>query len=174
MATQSTLADFEMLGRLGRGSFGGVFKCVRKADNLTYAMKQIQLSDLDESGQRDAVRECHTMASIDSPFVIRYYDSFLTEDGTLCIVMEYADRGDLQRMVRKQAGSPLPEERIWSIIIQIMIGLCHLHDQRILHRDLKTANVLLQSGDKVKIGDLGVARVLGTDSFFARTVAGSE
>lgn len=138
-------------------------------------MKQIHLAGMSDKEQHDAVREVHIMASLDSPYVVRYFDSFLDE-GLLCIVMELCDRGDLSRMIRKQKerlGTPLPEDRIWHIAIQIMIGVAYLHSQRVLHRDLKSANVFLCSNNRVKIGDLGVARVLGTETNFAKTVCGT-
>jgi NIMA (never in mitosis gene a)-related kinase len=172
MATTSSLGDFEFLGRLGKGCFGEVHKVRRRVDGLVYVMKQINIADLAPQDQMDAAREAHIMASVESEHVVRYYDSFLDE-GMLCIVMEYCDRGDLQRMIKKQNGIQLPEERIWMILIQIMLGLAHLHASRILHRDIKSANVLLCSNNRVKIGDLGVARILGSGSYFAKTVCGS-
>ena len=174
MATSSSLSDFEFLGRLGKGCFGEVHKVKRKADGVVYVCKQINISDLTHAEQVNAAREAHIMSSLDSDNVVRYYDSFL-EDGLLCIIMEYCDRGDLQRMIKKQkaAGVAMPEDRIWLIAIQILLGLEHLHARRILHRDLKSANVLVCSNSRIKIGDLGVARVLGSGTFFAKTMCGS-
>jgi len=144
----------------------------RKVDGLVYVMKQIVIADMSPAEQRASISEVHIMAALDSPYVVRYYDSFI-EGGVLCIVMEYCDRGDLQRVIRKQEGRLLPEERVWIVFLQVALGLAYLHSRRTLHRDLKSANVFMCAGDVVKIGDLGVARVLGTESFFARTVCGT-
>jgi NIMA (never in mitosis gene a)-related kinase len=67
----------------------------------------------------------------------------------------------------------LDEERAWNIFLQMASGLHYIHTQRILHRDMKSANVFLCAGGKVKIGDLGVARVLGTNTAFARSLVGT-
>jgi NIMA (never in mitosis gene a)-related kinase len=144
----------------------------RKLDDLIYVIKQINIHDLSTREQSDAINEVHIMASMECGYVVRYYDSFI-DGGILCIVMEFCDRGDLQRLIKKQAGMPIPEERIWIIFLQVLLGVAYLHTRRTLHRDLKCANVFLCAGDRVKIGDLGVARVLGTESHFARTVCGT-
>ena len=76
--------------------------------------------------------------------------------------MEYAPFGDLSRALRKRQAQRklLPEDLIWSYFIQIARGLQALHAQKILHRDVKTANVLRMSGEVVKLGDLGVAKLM--------------
>ena len=68
-----------------------------------------------------------------------------------------------------RGGKPLPESKIWNFFIQILLGMHHVHGKKILHRDLKTMNLFLDEQNRIKIGDLGVARVLGTASL-ARTV----
>jgi len=81
---------------------------------------------------------------------------------------------DLQSFLRRQQKvGPLDEERAWNIFLQMASGLHYIHTQRILHRDMKSANVFLCAGGKVKIGDLGVARVLGTNTAFARSLVGT-
>jgi serine/threonine protein kinase len=107
----STLADFILLGTLGRGSFGVVHKVQRIADKRIYVMKQISIGELGRAEQQAAVGEVHLLASLDSPLITKYYDSFI-DKGQLNLVMELCDRGDLQRLIRKQEGELLPEERI--------------------------------------------------------------
>ena len=146
----------------------------RLVDGVVYVMKKIHIEDLSPAEQRDSIREVHIMADLDNAYVVRYYDSFI-EAGVLCIIMEFCDRGDLQRMIKRQTAhaAPFPEETVWNLFLQIALGVQYLHERRTLHRDLKTANVFLCSGLRVKIGDLGVARVLGTETFFAKTCCGT-
>lgn len=102
------------------------------------------------------------MASVKSNFVISYKEAFFDEkDSTLGIVMEYADNGDLyQRIVEhKKAAIFFEESEIWRILIQLVKGLKALHDLKILHRDLKSANVFLQKDGSAKLGDLNVSKV---------------
>jgi serine/threonine protein kinase len=76
--------------------------------------------------------------------------------------MEFADDGDLQGKVHLAASAhrPIPEDTVLSIASQVILALAHLHDQGVLHRDLKTANVFLTKSGAVKLGDFGVSRIL--------------
>ncbi|CAE7938502.1 NEK5, partial [Symbiodinium sp. KB8] len=127
---------------------------------------------MSDKEQQAAYTEVRLLYEMDSPYVVEYYDSFLDDD-RLNIVMEYCDRGDLQQALKRQGGKPVPEETIWGVFIQIALGLHDLHAARILHRDMKSANVFMKSTAEVKIGDLGVARLLGTQSQFAKTCVGT-
>jgi len=89
----------------------------------------------------------------------------------LHILMEYCERGDLCQFLRTRDES-LEERAIWKYLLQIGLGLRWLHQNRILHRDIKTLNVFLKTNDDVRLGDLGVARVLSNTSF-AHTFVGT-
>lgn len=109
-----------------------------------------------------------------------YFDSFI-ETGSLHIVMEWCNRGDLQALVKKAKAKDiacLKEHVTWNLGLQVILGLHYLHEKHILHRDLKSANVFLQKDAKqqyfsVKIGDLGVAKLLETSTAFAQTIVGT-
>lgn len=174
---KSTLQDFEFLGKLGQGSFGTVFKVRRKgkaspADRNIYVMKQINISSMDRRGQQDAINEVHILASLDSPFIVKYFDSFV-EHKVLNIVMEFCEKGDLSKLIKAQMGRLLPEPRIWSFFLQMCLGLEYLHSKKILHRDIKSMNVFMAKEDSLRIGDLGVAKVLSNTAAFAHTMVGT-
>jgi NIMA (never in mitosis gene a)-related kinase len=102
------------------------------------------------------------LASVKSNFVVSYKEAFFDEkDNTLCIVMEFADRGDLyQKIVQhKKSAKFFEESDVWRIFIQLVKGLKALHDLKILHRDMKSANVFLFSNGSAKLGDLNVSKV---------------
>lgn len=180
VSRSSQLKDFDVLDRLGSGSFGTVFKVRRLADERLYVIKTVRVSELSVRERHDAINEVKILAQLDSPYVVRYFDSFM-EDESLHIVMEYCNRGDLQSLVRKakdRSVKCLKEHVTWDLTLQIILGLYYLHSKKILHRDLKSANVFLmkQGKDKyfgVKIGDLGVAKLLETSTAFAQTIVGT-
>ena len=154
---------FEILKKLGDGSYSVVYKVRRKADNNIYALKKVNLQKLKEKEKQNALNEVRILASIKSPFVISYKEAFIEEsDKSLCIIMEYADRGDLyQKIVQfKKSGCLIEETDVWRIFIQMVRGLKALHDLKILHRDLKSANIFLFSDGSAKIGDCNVSKVV--------------
>lgn len=95
--------------------------------------------------------------------------------------MEFCNRGDLQNLIKKAAEknvAGLKENVVWNMCLQVILGLHYLHKKRILHRDLKTANVFLMKSEGcphylVKIGDLGVAKLMDTSTALANTIVGT-
>ena len=91
------------------------------------------------------------------------------------ILMEYADGGDLNGLVKrcKESGKTLSEDEILGYFVQICLGLKHIHEQHIVHRDLKSQNVFLTSNGIVKLGDFGIAKNLGSTEQMAKTQIGT-
>ncbi|KAK2959404.1 putative G2-specific protein kinase nimA [Blattamonas nauphoetae] len=129
------------------------------------------MTSLTAKEKEDNLKEVFLLAQLNSPYVIRYYDSFFHEN-TLNMIMELAEQGTLNDFIlsSKENGESLPEEVVWRFIIEIALGLDHIHSHKIIHRDIKSLNIFLATGNTVKIGDLGVARTLGTASFAQTTV----
>lgn len=76
----SKLKDFEILSRLGAGSFGTVYKVRRFADNLIYVIKNVRIAELSYREQTEAINEVQILAQLKSPFVVRYFDSFIDKE----------------------------------------------------------------------------------------------
>jgi len=151
---------------LGSGAYSTVFKVKRINDGEIYALKsklkitkEVNLSGLREKERLNALNEVRILASISHPNIIAYKDSFIYEN-SLCIIMEYADGGDLANLIetKKKAQTLFLEKEIWEIFLQILTGLNALHELKTLHRDLKTANIFIHKGI-VKLGDLNVSKV---------------
>ena len=121
------------------------------------------MGKLTEKEKSNALNEVRILASINHPNVISYKESFFEDkSSTLCIVMEYADGGDLLQKIEKIRNgkeSRMTETAVWSYIIQMIHGLEALHELKIVHRDLKCANVFLTRDGTVKLGDLNVSKV---------------
>ena len=156
------MSDFQIMSKLGEGAYSTVFKVKRNVDNKIYALKKVKLLNLSEKEKENSLNEVRILASVKSNFVVSYKEAFFDEkDNTLCIVMEFADRGDLfQKIVEhKKSAKFFEESDIWRIFIQLVKGLKALHDLKILHRDMKSANVFLFSNGSAKLGDLNVSKV---------------
>ena len=157
------MEGFEILEKLGDGSYSVVYKVRRKEDNKIYALKKVRLQNLSKKEKENSLNEVRILASVKSTFVISYKEAFIDEnDQSLCIVMEYADKGDLYQKICqfKKMGCLIEEVDVWRIFIQMTKGLKALHDLKILHRDLKSANIFLFSDGSAKIGDLNVSKVV--------------
>uniref|UniRef100_A0A673CTR3 non-specific serine/threonine protein kinase n=1 Tax=Sphaeramia orbicularis TaxID=375764 RepID=A0A673CTR3_9TELE len=88
--------------------------------------------------------------------------------------MEYCDGGDLLKKINMQRGVPFTEEQVMDWFVQICLGLKHIHDKKVLHRDIKSQNIFLTSGGmKAKLGDFGIARMLNNTMELARTCVGT-
>jgi NIMA (never in mitosis gene a)-related kinase len=157
---------------LGKGAFGTVCKVRRKADGMIYAMKRVKISQLNPKERENALNEVRILASLTHQNIIGYKQAFFEEDSkTLNIVMEFADDGDLDSKIQShiKAKTSLPENEIWQFLIQMVSGLKALHDNKIMHRDLKCANIFLMKGGALKLGDLNVSKVVKMQLAYTQT-----
>lgn len=167
-----SLSDFEVIKVLGKGAFGSVSLVLRILDNNKYAMKTVKLIGLTKKEIENALNEVRILASITHPNIIGYKEAFYdSKSETLNIVMEFADDGDLDSKIKKhkQNGTRFAENDIWSYLIQITQGLMSLHNNKIMHRDLKSANIFLTKKGVVKLGDLNVSKVVKRDLVYTQT-----
>ena len=169
------MENFEIISKLGAGGFSKVYKVKRKIDNQIYALKKVHILNLSEKQKLSSLNEIRVLASINSKYVVNYKEAFLDEkDSTLCLVMEYADRGDLANRIKEQKkkGKYFNERDIWRVFIQLVKGLKALHDLKILHRDIKSSNIFLFSDGTAKLGDLNVCKIL-SNNVLGKTQAGT-
>lgn len=167
-----SLKEFEQIKEVGKGAFGSVCLVKRKADSNVYAMKRVKISQLNKKEQENALNEVRILASISHPNIIGYKEAFFDEETTtLNIVMEYADDGDLESKIQKHIKNKtnFSENDLWNYVIQMISGLKALHDIKIMHRDLKSANVFLMKSGIVKLGDLNVSKVVKMGLVYTQT-----
>ena len=180
---------------IGRGSQGCVRIARHTATGKRYAVKQLPLrgdpraglggglggmSVTDEEAQRmEAEAEVLKLAS-DHPNVVRFHGVFRREGTSrspgaqLCIVMSHCEGGDLASLLKNVGSVPLPEDAIMRWVVQLLLGLAHVHSKAILHRDIKPGNVFLTKSLKVvKIGDFGIAKALTERDDLADTQVGT-
>lgn len=137
-------------------------------------VKKIRLSSLTKEEQQDCLKEAKILKKLRHPNIIRYKDMIITKSGNMYIVMEYADNGDLTSFLSKTARKgPLPESKVLSLFMQICLAIKHLHDNKIVHRDIKSSNIFLNSMDVVKLGDFGISSFINRTNSFMRSFCGT-
>ncbi|CAB1348971.1 unnamed protein product [Coregonus sp. 'balchen'] len=166
------MEKYEKIKVVGRGAFGIVHLCRRRSDGAFVILKEIPVEQMSRDERLAAQNECQVLKLLNHPNIIEYYENFL-EDKALMIAMEYAPGGTLADYIQKRCNSLLDEDTILHFFVQILLALYHVHNKLILHRDLKTQNILLDKHQMiVKIGDFGISKILVSKSK-AYTVVGT-
>jgi NIMA (never in mitosis gene a)-related kinase len=169
-----SLNNFILGKQLGKGAFGSVRIVTRKEDKKIYAMKSVNIGKLDNTEKEASLNEVRILASLNHPNIIGYKEAFYDEPSkSLNIIMEYADDGDIAHKIKDNIKRRVrfDESTLWEWIIQILEGIKYLHDNKIMHRDLKCANIFLMKTGQVKIGDLNVSKLAKNN--MARTQTGT-
>ncbi|XP_076372611.1 serine/threonine-protein kinase Nek8-like isoform X2 [Tachypleus tridentatus] len=166
-----SMAEYEKIRTVGKGAFGTAVLYRNKNDDSLVILKEINMHDLTAGERQLSMNEVRVLSMLHHPNIISYYDSF-EEDGVLMIKMEYADGGTLQQYL-SNLKTALEENEILDLFKQIVSAICHMHENNILHRDLKTANIFLTKDGLVKVGDFGISKMLTTRQGGANTVLGT-
>uniref|UniRef100_A0A8C3CQ34 Serine/threonine-protein kinase Nek4 n=1 Tax=Cairina moschata TaxID=8855 RepID=A0A8C3CQ34_CAIMO len=167
------LAAYCFLRAVGKGSYGEVSLVRHRHDSKQYVIKKLNLKNASIRERKAAEQEAQLLSQLKHPNIVAYRESWQGEDGLLYIVMGFCEGGDLYHKLKEQKGKLLPESQVVEWFVQIAMALQYLHEKHILHRDLKTQNVFLTRTNIIKVGDLGIARVLENQYDMASTLIGT-
>jgi serine/threonine protein kinase len=155
--------------QLGAGSFGKVYLASdSKNRHIPCVVKVIDSSKMTPKEEESALMEIKIMQVLKSPFVVTIRDHLVVKK-SITIVMDYAEGGDLETRIQNQKGKPFDSNLLKKWIAQLLTGLEHIHDNKIIHRDLKSQNIFLTKDQTVVVGDFGVSKM----SQLAETFVGS-
>ncbi|CAO3645721.1 unnamed protein product [Mucor fragilis] len=181
MASTNTLKDYSMGQVLGKGSFAVVYKAEHKPTQKTVAIKSIKPKlILNADTMRYVETEIEIMRNVCHPHLISCRD-YIKSDSHVYLVMEYCSMGDLSGYIKNTYQSQgMPEDIVLHFLGQLASGLKYLHDQNLIHRDIKPKNIFLvppptpsvTNLPDVKLGDFGFAKALPKTSL-AMSVLGS-
>ncbi|XP_024606295.1 serine/threonine-protein kinase Nek1 isoform X1 [Neophocaena asiaeorientalis asiaeorientalis] len=158
--------------KIGEGSFGKAILVKSIEDGRQYVIKEINISSMPSKEREESRREVAVLANMKHPNIVQYRESF-EENGSLYIVMDYCEGGDLFKRINAQKGILFQEDQILDWFVQICLALKHVHDRKILHRDIKSQNIFLTKDGTIQLGDFGIARVLNSTVELVRTCIGT-
>eukprot|EP00108_Taenia_solium_P003310 TsM_000287200 transcript=TsM_000287200 gene=TsM_000287200 len=147
------------LGKIGEGTYGLVYKCLDRKSGLLKALKHVKLEHSDQGIPSTTLREIALLRELNTP---TFLEHAVLDDGQLYLVFEYLNV-DLRRYLDlNYKNTGLPAETVKSFMYQMLQALCYCHIRRVIHRDLKPQNVLVDvSRNFVKLADFGLARSIG-------------
>lgn len=137
-------------------------------------VKVIKIKNIPKKEREATKMEVDLLRRLHHPNIVRYIDSFLSKNNeSLCIAMEYCDGGDLASQIKNAKRKLFSEDKVLHWFVQIALGLHYMHQNKVLHRDLKTQNVFLLGNGRLVLGDLGISKVLEGNMDFAQTCIGT-
>ena len=166
-APEDSQCKYIRKSQIGRGASGLAFIVERRSDRELFVAKEMDLESMSTNARRYAYSEIKCLGNCDH-FAIMHFEEQVEEGGRLLLITEFGDAGDLRRHIKSRAPDKFfPEQDIWQIFVQILLAVNHIHSRRMLHRDIKSANVFLSSSGLVKMGDFGFS------SQYDETVSGA-
>ncbi|PHJ23053.1 cmgc ck2 family [Cystoisospora suis] len=178
MAAQQKIGDYDIERVVGSGSFGKAV-LVKDKTGQRLIMKLINTTRMTAQEIEEARTEIQVLTKlVDAPFTVSYKGAFTSTYQRiphLCIIMEYCSGGDLSKLIRdrKKHAKPFSETTLRTWLLQLTLSLDFMHRHKVLHRDLKPANVFLDQDNYIRVGDLGLSKILEFTLQQARTQCGT-
>eukprot|EP00035_Acanthoeca_spectabilis_P007098 m.132452 g.132452 ORF g.132452 m.132452 type:complete len:306 (-) comp13796_c0_seq1:3141-4058(-) len=147
------------IDKLGEGTYGVVYKAQDVETGEIVALKRIRLDNEEEGVPFTALREISLLKELVHPHVVKLYN-VLHSDRTLTLVFEFCKQ-DLRKYLDSTSRDRVPMATVKSLLYQLLAGISFCHAQRVLHRDLKPQNLLINKKGQLKLADFGLARAFG-------------
>ena len=166
---------YKVIQLLGEGSFGKAYLCEKESSDRKYVIKQIITEGMNQKEKNDVYNEAKILGKLDHQNIIKFIEFFESPKPkpALNIVTEYADGGDLSEKIKLQNNKPFNESEILDYFTQICLALKHIHEKKIIHRDLKSGNIFLMKNGLVKLGDFGISKGFERTMEKAKTMVGT-
>ncbi|KAI3844695.1 hypothetical protein MKW92_009872 [Papaver armeniacum] len=152
--------EFERLNRIDEGTYGVVFRARDKKTGEVVALKKVKMEKEREGFPMTALREINILLSTDHPSIVEVKEVVMDGLDSIFMVMEYMEH-DLKSIMETKR-QPFSQSEVKCLMLQLLEGVEYLHDNWVLHRDLKTSNILMNNQGELKICDFGMSRLYGS------------
>ncbi|XP_048579615.1 cyclin-dependent kinase 2 isoform X3 [Nematostella vectensis] len=153
------MENFEKVEKIGEGTYGVVYKARDKTTGRMVALKKIRLDTESEGVPSTAIREISLLKELNHPNVVSLLD-VVHNQKSLYLVFEFLSQ-DLKKYMDCLPPSGISTSLIKSYVYQLLSGVAYCHSHRVLHRDLKPQNLLIDKNGAIKLADFGLARAFG-------------
>ena len=155
------LEDFEILQIIAEGSYGSIAKVKSKLNSEIYALKKIKIGNLDEKEKFDKKKELIFFEKLNHPNIFKYLGHF-EENGCDYYISKFFDKDNLFKFLEDKAilNIKIEEYILWQIFLQCLEGLKYLHNQGVIHRDIKPGNIFIDGQNNIQIGNFDCAAVM--------------
>lgn len=171
-------ATFKILKPLGEGAYGAVFKAQDRRDDQMVALKVMRF---DPEECQDLLSEIRILRDCNNDYIVNFKDTF-HKDGNIWLAMEFCEGGSALDIV-KVTKHTFTERQCQCVLYHSLQGLAYLHSKKLIHRDIKAANILINKDGRCKLADFGVAKsvrasgagtTIGSPYWMAPEVLGTE
>lgn len=154
------LADrYQIEKKCGEGAYGKVYLATDLKNNSSVAIKKIKLASVEEGVPISSIREISLLKELNHKNIVQLRDIIHLEN-KIILVFEYVNQ-DLKQLLKTYSGQGLETKLYKSLLYQLLVGIQYVHKLKILHRDLKSENLLVSKDGVLKIADFGLARGFG-------------
>ncbi|KAF0749561.1 cyclin-dependent kinase 1-like [Aphis craccivora] len=155
-----TMDAYDKLEKIGEGTYGVVYKCMERSSKEIVAVKKIRMEMEDEGIPATAIREISILKELNHPNIVNLRE-ILMDDSRLYLVFEFVPM-DLKKFIDSRPKKHLDENITKSFTYQLLVAIYYCHVRRILHRDLKPQNILVDIKNNIlKVADFGLGRTFG-------------
>ena len=163
-------SKYLVIRKIGEGGMAKVYLAYDQINERNVALKILKKENIDDRKIKKFKKEAETLALMDDENIVKIYD--VGEDNNIhYIASEYIDGMTLKEYIK--TCSPMPIEEIIKFTNQILAGAAHAHAKNVVHKDLKSQNILLDEKKKVKITDFGIADILDSDVTRTQSLMGT-
>ncbi|KAL6756189.1 NimA-related protein kinase 9 [Haematococcus lacustris] len=155
-------ASYQIIKQVGKGAYGVAYIVAHKASGQRFVLKKVRLARQSFKERQASLLELQILSSLRHRNVLEFVEAWVEAGCVACMVVTLCESGDLATQLRlRMPSSFFPEEHLHEMLVQLASGLEHLHRNGIVHRDIKSSNILITACGCLKLADFGLAAVHG-------------